>query len=552
MAETDYKSRFPAAFPKLTEDQLTLIASLTHSKTYQDGDYLFRAGEAEFKFDVLTRGKVKIIDRSSGEPHVVLVHEAGEFTGDIANLSGRNSNVDAVASGVVEVYEICTPELKAIIAERPQLSEIILNAFIAHGKALSQTEFTGLRVLGSVSSQDTFRIQDFLTKNSVLFTSVNIEEDANTQSLLSHFDVSAADIPFVSYGNEWILRNPSNLEIAAKIGLRRKFSTGVYDLVVVGAGPAGLAAAVYGASEGLSTVVLERHAPGGQAGSSSKIENYLGFPTGLSGADLADKATMQAEKFGAQLSVPSQVARLTIEGDTKVLELENSETLRARTLIIASGAEYNKLDLDNLQQYEGRGLYYAATAMEAALCSTESIAVVGGGNSAGQAALFLSATAAKVYLIIRGTGLNLTMSHYLSKRIEDAPNIEVMTCTKISRINGVDRIDSIDIFNKDSGKESNLRVASVFSFIGATPHTDWLPSSIQKDTKGFILTGAEAAAAAGDAAQAATLGPKYFLETSVPGVFDAGDVRSSSVKRVASAVGEGSMAVQFVHEYLKP
>jgi len=466
MAETDYKTRFPAAFPKLTEDQLTLIASLAHSKTYQDGDYLFHAGEAEFKFDVLTRGEVRIIDRSSGEPQEVLVHVPGEFTGDIANLSGRNSNVDAVASGIVEVYEICTPELKAIIAERPELSEIILNAF--------------------------------------------------------------------------------------KIGLRRKFSTGVYDLVVVGAGPAGLAAAVYGASEGLSTVVLERYAPGGQAGSSSKIENYLGFPTGLSGADLADKATMQAEKFGAQLSVPSPVARLTIEGDTKVLELENSETLRARTLIIASGAEYNKLDLDNLEQYEGRGLYYAATAMEAALCSTESIAVVGGGNSAGQAALFLSATAGKVYLIIRGKGLNLTMSHYLSKRIEDASNIELLTCTKISRINGVDRIDSIDVFNKDSGKESNLRVASVFSFIGATPHTDWLPVSIQKDAKGFILTGAEAAAAARNAAQAANLGPKYFLETSIPGVFAAGDVRSSSVKRVASAVGEGSMAVQFVHEYLKP
>lgn len=543
-----YKSKLPAGFPRLDEKKLADLAHFATVKTYPDGAYLLRAGDSEFKFHVIKKGRVEIVDRSSGEPQTVLIHEPGEFTGDLANLAGRASNVDAVALGGVEVYEISGKDFQTVISERPNLSDLILQAFIARSGALVGREgFTGLRVIGSQYSQDTFRIRDFLSRNGVLFTWINVENDARVGALLEQFRIRPQDTPVVAYADDWMLRNPSNSELAEKIGLRHLTGkTSVYDLAIVGAGPAGLAAAVYGASEGLNTIVLERMAPGGQAGGSAKIENYLGFPTGLSGAELAERATLQARKFGAMLSTPTQVVKLHFEGKFPVLELKGGERITAKTLLIASGADYRRLPVAGRERYDSAGVYYAATPMEARMCAGGQVVVVGGGNSAGQAAIFLSGKVARVFLIIRGDNLPQTMSHYLLQRIEDTPNIEIMTHTEIDAMQGASHLEQVVLINNLSGKKTDLPVAAVFSFIGAQPCTGWLPEEIETDKNGFVRTGLEVA----DSKQWHLSRQPFLLETSRAGVFAAGDVRAASVKRVASAVGEGSMAVQFVHEYL--
>lgn len=547
MAGLTYKEKFPAGFPKLSPEQMDVVGEVAQCRTYKDGDVLFRAGETEFMFHVIQKGNIEIIDRSGDEPTTLLVHEPFEFTGDIANLSGRTSNVDAVAKGAVEVYQICTEELRQMIKEQPELSDIILNAFMARSKALIESDFTGLRVIGFEFSPNTFQIREFLSKNNVIYTWIDLEKDADVGELMQRFNVKESDTPIVAHGNEWLLRNPSTIELAEKIGIKQELKEDIYDLVIVGGGPAGLAAAVYSSSEGLKTVVLERIAPGGQAGSSSKIENYLGFPTGVSGSELAERATMQAEKFGAQLSIPSMVSHLSFKNKFNVLELETGEKIISKSLIIATGAEYKKLPVENLQKFEGRGVYYAATKMEAAMCGDAEIAIVGGGNSAGQAAVFLSSGVQKIYLIIRGDGLALTMSQYLAHRIEESGNIELLVNTEITAINGEDHPESIEIFNTTSKEKTEIKVSAIFSFIGAFPCTGWLTEDIEKDENGFIKTGSMVAKSS---LWKETRQP-FLLETSRPGVFAAGDVRSNSIKRVSSAVGEGSMAVQFVHEFLK-
>jgi thioredoxin reductase (NADPH) len=547
MKALTFKEKFPAAFPKLNNMQMKEVAEVAECRTYHDGDVLFKAGQTEFKFHVIQKGKIEIFDHSGDEPVLILTHEPLEFTGDITNLSGRSSNVDGIAKGTVEVYEICSEELKTIISERPDLSDTILKAFIARSVALSESDFTGLRVIGSQFSQDTFRIRDFLSKNRVLFTWIDVEHDPEVGELFTRFNVGLKDTPIVASGNEWLLRNPSNIVLAEKIGIKQEFKDELYDLVVAGGGPAGLAAAVYGASEGLKTVVLEMLAPGGQAGTSSKIENYLGFPTGVSGTELAARATIQAEKFGAQLNIPSKVVRLSFENRHNVLELDTGEKIESKVLLVATGAEYKKLKVANLEKYEGRGIYYAATKMEAAICKEQQVAVVGGGNSAGQAAIFLSSHVSKVFLIVRGKNLSITMSKYLEQRIKDCDDIELHFNTEITAIKGNEQIEAITVIDKEANEEKDLRAAAIFSFIGAVPRTEWLPDEIEKDEKGFIITGAPAF----KSAQWKEKRQPYLLETTRPGIFAAGDVRSNSVKRVASAVGEGSMAVQFVHEYLK-
>jgi len=543
----DYKLQFPKAFPKLSDSQLATMASLAEHKFYSHGQYLFRAAEIEFKFHVVLKGGVEIIDRSGHEPRVILVHEPREFTGDLANLSRRSSNVDARALGEVEVLEVCSEDLRKIIAERPELSDTILNAMIARSQALSETEFKGLSLIGPASLKDTFRLRDFLTKNQVLFTQLDLEAIPDLNNFLSHFGVNPEDLPLVTNGDLWSLKNPSNEALGRKIGLKQDISTETYDLVIVGAGPAGLAAAVYGASEGLNTLVLERMAPGGQAGTSSKIENYLGFPTGVSGTELAQRAVMQAEKFGAQLNVPSYVNNLQLNGNIKTLSLDSGEKIRSRALLISTGADYKKLDLENWEKYEGKGIYYAATKMEAALCNKFPVAVVGGGNSAGQAALFLSSFVPRLYLVVRGKDLALTMSHYLTKRIEENPKIELLLHTEIIEIHGKEGIEEVLVKNNQSGEIRTLHIDSIFSFIGAVPRTDWLPDMLMKDPKGFLKTGYGLE----DNSHWGLKRQPFLLETSIPGIFAAGDVRCGSVKRVASSVGEGSMAVQFIHEYLK-
>jgi len=408
MTGSTIKEKFPAAFPKLSPLQMAEVAKVAACRTYNNGDILLKAGDTTFKFHVLQRGEIDIYDRTGDETKLLVTHEALEFTGDIANLAGRASNVDAIAKGTVEVYEICSQELRIIIGQRPDLSDTILSAFIERSRVLSESDFTGVRVIGSRFSQDTFRIRDFLSKNRVLFTWMDVENDPHVDDLLQRFHVQVSDTPIVAYGNEWLLRNPSNMQLAQRIGIKHEFKEDLYDLVIAGGGPAGLAAAVYGASEGLKTMVLEMIAPGGQAGTSSRIENYLGFPRGVSGSDLASRASLQAEKFGARLNVPSKVIGLSFENKHNVITLDTGEKISSKTLIIASGAEYRKLDLKNLEKYEGRGIYYAATKMEATICRGEPVAVVGGGNSAGQAAVFLSSNVSKVFLIVRGQNLSLT------------------------------------------------------------------------------------------------------------------------------------------------
>jgi thioredoxin reductase (NADPH) len=547
MAEHDLQS---IAFPTLDEAQITRLSGCTAAvpRSYQDGQTLFAVGDRNMKFFVVKSGEVEIVDSSGDEPRRVTVHRKGEFTGDISHLTGAPAVVSAIARGPCEVVEVSGEALRRVLNQCPDLSDIILQAFIARRQLLRQSpDFTGLRVIGSRYSADTLRVRDFLAKNRVLFTWVDLETDPQVDRLLRQFGVTEADTPVVACGHKLMLRNPSNRQLADAVGIRQPLEQTVYDLAVVGGGPAGLAAAVYGASEGLRTVVLEQTAPGGQAGSSMRIENYLGFPTGLTGSELAGRAVLQANKFGALLSVPTPVTRLEFEKAYPILHLDGGETITAKCLLIASGAEYRRLGVEGGLRYEGTGVYYAATPNEAQLCRGAQVVLVGGGNSAGQAAVFLAAHVLKVLLLIRGDDLYKSMSSYLARRIEQTANIELLRNTTIRRMRGDGHLTAVEIVNHKTGEQRTVETPAVFSFIGAVPRTDWLPPEIERDAKGFVQTGPALAQSPHWTARR----QPYLLETSRPGVFAAGDVRAGSVKRVASAVGEGAMAVQFVHEYLK-
>jgi len=538
------------AFPTLTEEQITQLARYAGAptKTFRAGEALFRAGDRDPKFYVIKSGELEIIDVTGDQPKTIRMQGPGDFTGDVGHLTGSPKVVSAIARSDCEVYEMSEADLRKVLNQDPQISDLILQAFIARRQLMRESpEFTGLRVIGSRYSRDTFRIRDFLAKNRVLFTWLDLEGDPAVNQLLQQFGVTEADTPIVACAHCLVLRNPSNRELAEKIGIRRPVEHDVYDLAIVGSGPAGLAAAVYGASEGLNTIVLEHTAPGGQAGSSMRIENYLGFPTGITGSELADRAVLQADKFGARISVPTPVTKLTFDKTYSVLELEGGENVIAKCLLIATGAEYRRLEVEHCSRFEGAGVYYAATPNEAQMCRGSDVMLVGGGNSAGQAAVYLSQNARKVFLLIRGDDLCKSMSSYLAHRIINTDNIEILRCTEVIHMNGDGHLNSVEILNKTTGEKKTLTTAALFSFIGANPRTDWLPPEIEKDEKHFVRTGIEL----GDSRQWTLKRQPFLLETSRPGVFAAGDVRSGSVKRVASAVGEGSMAVQFVHEYLK-
>jgi thioredoxin reductase (NADPH) len=538
------------AFPTLDETQIRELAQCTAAapKLFRDRQTLFAVGERDFKFFIIKSGEVEILDYSGDEPKVLVVHRKGEFTGDISHLTGLPSVVSAIARGDCEVYEISPDRLKRALNQCPGISDIILQAFIARRQLLRESpDFVGLRVIGSRYSQDTFRIRDFLTKNRALFTWVDVETDPQVDRLLKEFGITEADTPVVACGHMLLLRNPSNEKLADAIGIHRPLDHKVYDLLVVGAGPAGLAAAVYAASEGLQTAVLDGTAPGGQAGSSMRIENYLGFPTGITGTDLAGRAILQANKFGARLSVPTAATRLEFQNGYAIVPVNGGEPIAAKCLLIATGAEYRRLDVKGCEQFEGRGVYYAATPAEAKLCQGGQVLVVGGGNSAGQAAVFLAEHVRQVLLLIRGDDLNKNMSSYLVRRIEQTGNIELLRNTTVRQMDGDGHLSSVEIVDSRTGQQRKVETPAVFSFIGASPRTDWLPGEIERDEKGFVRTGATA----GQSSHWTAARTPFLLETSRPGVFAAGDVRAGSVKRVASAVGEGAMAVQFVHEYLK-
>ena len=538
------------AFPVLDESQIAQLANCTTvaPQLYRDGEKLVTVGDRGQKFFIVKSGEVEIVDYSGDQPKTLTIHRKGQFTGDISHLTGTPAILNAVARGDCEVYEISGEALRHVLNQCPSLSDIILQAFIARRQLLRESpNFIGLRVIGSRYSSDTFRVRDFLARNRVLFTWVDLDNDPEVDQLLKQFGVTQADTPVVACAHMLLLRNPSNQVLADEIGLHQSLERAVYDLLVVGAGPAGLAAAVYGASEGLRTGVLDSVSPGGQAGSSMRIENYLGFPTGLTGAELTDRATLQANKFGAHLSVPTAAIRLSFENRYAILDAGDGQPITAKCLLIATGAQYRRLNVEGFEQFEGTGVYYAATPAEALLCRGCPVIVVGGGNSAGQAAVFLAGHASRVLLAIRGDDLNKNMSSYLVSRIEQTGNIELLANTTIRRMVGNGHLQAVEIVNSSTGEQRTVETPAVFSFIGATPRTDWLPSEIERDAKGFVRTGASLASSA---YWSAARSP-FLLETSHPGVFAAGDVRSGSVKRVASAVGEGAMSVQFVHEYLK-
>jgi thioredoxin reductase (NADPH) len=538
------------AFPVLDDTQIAQAAQCTSPlpRHCRDGETLIAVGDRDFKFFIVKSGEIEILDYSGDEPKTVTIHRKGQFTGDISHLTGTPAIISAIARGDSEVFEIPRAALRHLLNQCPALSDIILQAFIARRQLLRESpNFIGLRVIGSRYSPDTFRVRDFLSRNRVLFTWLDLESDPEVNQLLLGFGLTEADTPVVACAHMVLLRNPSNQVLADEVGIHQSLERTVYDLLVVGAGPAGLAAAVYGASEGLRTAVLDSVGPGGQAASSMRIENYLGFPTGLTGAELTDRATLQANKFGAHLSIPTLAARLSFENGYAVLDAGGSEPITTKCVLIATGAQYRRLDVEGFEKFEGTGVYYAATPAEALLCRGCPAIVVGGGNSAGQAAVFLAGQASRVLLLIRGNDLNKNMSSYLVRRIEQIPNIELLCNTTIRRVTGNSHLQAIDVVNSQDGGERTIETPAVFSFIGATPCTDWLPPEIERDAKGFIRTGTAVA----QSKHWEVARPPSLLETSHPGVFAAGDVRSGSVKRVASAVGEGAMSVQFVHEYLK-
>jgi thioredoxin reductase (NADPH) len=547
MAEHDLHA---VAFPKLTETQLTALGrcSLTKLRPFQTGEKLFAACDQNPGFFVVKSGEVEIVDESGDAPKTVTVHVAGEFTGDVGNVTGRPAIVSAVARTDGEVYEVSPEALRELLNNHPDLGDLVMQAFIARRQLLTGSgEFTGLRVIGSRYSRDTFRVRDFLSENRVPYTWLDLEAYPQVQQLLEQFRVGVADTPVVAWGRKPLLRNPSNRQLAETLGLRRPLEQIVYDLVVVGAGPAGLAAAVYGASEGLRTLVLEQSGPGGQAGRSMRIENYLGFPTGITGSELAGRAVLQANKFGAQLPVATPVTRLTFDNAYAVLHLDGSETVTGKCLLIATGAEYRRLGVEGCEPLEGRGVYYAATPTEAQMCRGSDVVVVGGGNSAGQAAVYLAGQVRKVHVVVRADDLQKDMSSYLAHRIGQTSNVELLLSSEVVRMRGDGQLSEVEIVNKKTEERRTIPAPALFSFIGAVPRTDWLPPEVERDVKGFVRTGATLARSPHWSRQR----QPFLLETSRAGVFAAGDVRAGSIKRVASAVGEGSMAVQFVHEYLK-
>jgi thioredoxin reductase (NADPH) len=523
------------AFPRLTEEQIALLARHGERKQTKAGDVLFREGDPSYDFVVVLDGLVETVDETAGEERPIAAHGPGRFLGDLNLLTGGGPFFTAVVRQAGEVLVVPAERLRAILAEDTVLGDLILRAFL-NRRSLFIRLGVGTKLIGSRYSPDTRRLREFLARNRIPHTWIDLEEDTEAEQLLQALHVAAEETPIVIYRGVEVLRNPTNAELAAALGLRASVKPdAAADLLIVGGGPAGLAAAVYGSSEGLETVLLEAVAPGGQAGTASRIENYLGFPAGVSGAELAERAEVQARKFGTRIVVPADATALTLESDEIAVQC-GDERFTGRVLVIATGARYRKLPVPRLEELEGVSVFYAATPLELPLCLNRPVVVVGGGNSAGQAALFLAQSAAKVRLVVRGNDLGENMSRYLVDRIERSKRIEVLLQHEVKELLGETRLEGVVVEDTRSGSRQTLEADALFVFIGAEPCTAWLAGGLAVDRHGFVLTGEG--------------GPAGLLETSRPGVFAAGDVRSGSVKRVAAAVGEGAMAVQFVHLYL--
>jgi len=544
------RPRADRLYPTLSPAQLERVAAHGRRRQVAQGEVLQSAGEPAARCFVVVAGRIDAVRPSAAEEIVVSLGP-GMFTGEATMLSGRPGLAQIRAEADGEVIEIARDDLLALIQTDGELSAIFMRAFILRRVELIARGVSDVVVLGSTHCQGTLRVREFLTRNGHPHTMLDLDRDPGVQELLDRFHITAADIPVILTCGEVVLRNPTNQRIADALGFNDAIDqTHVRDLVIVGAGPSGLAAAVYGASEGLDVLVVESTAPGGQAGSSSRIENYLGFPTGIAGMDLAARATNQAQKFGAQLMVGTGARRLTCDRNPRALEIGDGQLLSARAVIIATGAEYRRLAIDGLSRFEGAGVYYAATFMEAQLCAGDEVVIVGAGNSAGQAAVFLAGAARRVHMVIRSTGLADTMSRYLIRRIEDHPAIVRHVRTEIVSLEGNGHLERVGWRDNETGRVETHGIRHVFTMTGAVPSTRWLGGCLTLDAKGFIKTGPDLSPEELAAARWPLARAPHLLETSRPGVFAIGDVRAGSLKRVASAVGEGSIAIAAVHQVL--
>src|SRR4030095_7953653 len=538
-------------FPKLTSVQISRIEPHGLIRSIQPGEVLIEQGDTSVPFFVVITGEIEIVRPFGTQETLITIHSDGQFTGEVNMLSGRRSLVRARVTKPGKVIELDHQQMLSLVQTDSELSGIFMRAFILRRVEVIAAGVGDIVLIGSAYSADTLRIKEFLMRNGHPYSYIDLERDPDVQNLLDTFQVSASEIPVLICRGQIVLRTPSNQEIADCLGFNETIDQShVRDLIIIGAGPSGLAAAVYGASEGLDVLMLETSSPGGQAGSSSSIENYLGFPTGISGQELAGRAYSQAQKFGADMLV-AKASRLICDRKPYVVELENGTRISTRTVLIATGAQYRQLPLENLSRFEGAGVYYGATFVEAQLCRREEVIVVGGGNSAGQAAVFLSQNAKLVYMLVRANSLAASMSQYLIKRIENTPTIILRTQTEIVTLEGRDHLESVYWRNSQTGQTEKHEIRHIFVMTGADPNTPWLDGCIALDDKGFIRTGPDLSPDNLSAAGWPLTRQPYLLETSLPNVFAVGDVRGGSIKRVASAVGEGSTAISFIHRVLQ-
>ena len=542
--------RTDATFPALRPAQLARIAAHGTRRPTSRGDLLFEAGDANAHFFVITAGEVELVRPAGAAETRVARLRAGQFTGEVYMLSGRRTLVRARVTEAGEVIELDREQLLALVQTDWELSEILMRAFILRRAELIAKGLGDVVLVGSDHCSGTLRVREFLIRNGHPHTYIDLDRDEGVQELLDRFHVEAADVPVLICRGEVVLRNPTNAQIADCLGLNDAIDrTHIRDLVIVGAGPAGLAAAVYAASEGLDVLVLESISPGGQAAASSMIENYLGFPNGVSGQELAARAYNQSQKFGAQVAVARGAKRLRCDRKPYALEVDDGR-IPGRSVIIATGVEYRRLSIDNVSRFAGAGVYHGATFMEAQLCRGEEVVVVGGGNSAGQAAVFLARTAKHVHLLVRSRGLAESMSRYLVRRIEGSPAITLHLRSEIVALEGDRHLERVRWRDSERQAVETRDIRHVFVMTGALPSTGWLAGCLALDAKGFIKTGPALSPEDLAAANWPLTRSPHLLETSLPGVFAVGDVRAGNVKRVASAVGEGAIAVAFVHQVL--
>ncbi len=545
------RSRSEEIFPVLTPEQHHRVAERGHLRATQGGEVLVEQGDSVVPFFLVVSGEIEIVRPLGAAETLIAVFGPGQFTGEVNMLSRRRALFRMRVAQSGEVIELDRQQMLALVQNDAEIGEIVMRAFILRRVELMAAGMGDAVLLGSNHSADTLRIKEFLMRNGHPYSYMDLEKDPDVQSLLDTFHITASEIPVVIFRGRLVLRNPTNQQVAEALGFNEAVDqTHLRDLIIVGAGPSGLAAAVYGASEGLDVLVLEASSPGGQAGSSSRIENYLGFPTGISGQELAARAYSQAQKFGTEILI-ANATRLACDRKPYVVELENGARVPGRAILIATGAEYRRPLLENLSRFEGVGIYYGATFVEAQLCGGDEVVVVGGGNSAGQAAVFLAQTATRVHMVVRSAGLAESMSRYLIRRIEETPIIVLRPHTEIVSLEGGDHLESVRWRNSQTGETEEHKISHVFIMTGAVPNTRWLEGCLALDTKGFIKTGPDLSPEDLSAAHWPLSRPPYLLETSVPTVFAAGDVRSGSLKRVASAVGEGSAAISFVHQVLR-